>query len=502
MAPWDLVIVDEEDKEMGERAGDEESVEEEQEGKGKQESQDDGGDDSSSRSEEDYRIRPAFVRGCDREQHQGPRQKDRGSGRARKLARPGRDASRQQQQQPGPPAQKRKVVCLVSDDEECGDHDHDHDYGDEKLKRPVLLRAETPKKHRIGSAPAPAPPPAAVPTAGIPDRKALEQERLKRVEARRKAQVQKSASDSGGGSGSGSGSRNDVSARAVPTRSFYGAGNAVGDGDGGSSCSGSSSSTVTSSNGGSSSSSSSSAATTSNGSSTSSGGSNRADKLAAVPIHPSSRSPKATRKKTVLVCLETEEDGKTDEASRRNRAVPTPPRPPPLPPSPRLPLPPPTQGPHAWYPKGTVKKTFLEGRINGPDTIRIQDVLQRDTLVTTLLSAFEWDYNWVMDLLPRHRSNHDMIFVMQGKEPADRQLAQQLFGGQPRIELVFPPMAGQVRIMHSKLMLLFHQRGGREWLRVVVPTANLTDYDWGLMTGVMENVCLPSPHTPCVCAIF
>ena len=493
MAPRNFVIVGEEGEEMGGGAGNEESVEEEEEGgkatpgKGKQ---DDEGDDSSSRSEEeDYQIKPAIdllVRGRGREQHQRPRQKDRDFGRARKHARLGRDATRQQQQQQqqqqlGPPAQKRKVVCLVSDDEECDDHDHDHDYGDEKLKRPVLLRAETPKKQRIAPTPAPAPLPTAVPTAGIPNRKALEEERLKRVEARRKAQVQKSASDSGGGS-SGGGSRSD--ARAVPTRTFYGAGNAVGDGDGGSS------------------SSSSSAATTSNGSSTNNGGSsgsNRADNSAAAPIHSSSRSPKSTRKKTVaLVCLEPEEG---DEDSRRNRAVPTSP-PPPLPPSPRRPLPPPTQGPHAWYPKGTVKKTFLENRINGPDTIRIQDVLQRDTLATTLLSAFEWDYNWVMDLLPRHRPNHDMIFVMQGKEPADRQLAQQLFGGQPRIELVFPPMAGQVRIMHSKLMLLFHRRGDREWLRVVVPTANLTDYDWGLMTGVMENVRLPSPHRPSVRAIF
>lgn len=38
--------------------------------------------------------------------------------------------------------------------------------------------------------------------------------------------------------------------------------------------------------------------------------------------------------------------------------------------------------------------------------------------------------------------------------------------------------------MHSKLMLLFHP----EYLRLVVPTANLTPYDWGEMNGVMENV--------------
>jgi hypothetical protein len=38
--------------------------------------------------------------------------------------------------------------------------------------------------------------------------------------------------------------------------------------------------------------------------------------------------------------------------------------------------------------------------------------------------------------------------------------------------------------MHSKLMLLFH----RDYLRVVVPTANLHPTDWG-EDGLMENVC-------------
>lgn len=37
--------------------------------------------------------------------------------------------------------------------------------------------------------------------------------------------------------------------------------------------------------------------------------------------------------------------------------------------------------------------------------------------------------------------------------------------------------------MHSKLQLLKYP----DYLRVVVPTANLVPYDWG-ETGVMENV--------------
>jgi hypothetical protein len=45
-------------------------------------------------------------------------------------------------------------------------------------------------------------------------------------------------------------------------------------------------------------------------------------------------------------------------------------------------------------------------------------------------------------------------------------------------------MDGQVNCMHSKLMLLFHP----EYLRIVVPSANMVPYDWGEQGGVMENV--------------
>lgn len=38
--------------------------------------------------------------------------------------------------------------------------------------------------------------------------------------------------------------------------------------------------------------------------------------------------------------------------------------------------------------------------------------------------------------------------------------------------------------MHSKLMLLFHP----DYVRVVVPTANLLPFDWGEQGGIMENV--------------
>jgi Tyrosyl-DNA phosphodiesterase len=55
------------------------------------------------------------------------------------------------------------------------------------------------------------------------------------------------------------------------------------------------------------------------------------------------------------------------------------------------------------------------------------------------------------------------------------------------IRLCFPPMPGNVNCMHSKLQLLFH----KTYLRIAVPSANLLDFDWGEMGGLMENVSYP-----------
>jgi hypothetical protein len=54
----------------------------------------------------------------------------------------------------------------------------------------------------------------------------------------------------------------------------------------------------------------------------------------------------------------------------------------------------------------------------------------------------------------------------------------------PNLRLCFPPIEPQVFCMHSKLMLFLH----RDYLRIAVPTANLTPTDWG-EDGLMENVC-------------
>ncbi|TGZ80983.1 phospholipase D/nuclease [Ascodesmis nigricans] len=149
------------------------------------------------------------------------------------------------------------------------------------------------------------------------------------------------------------------------------------------------------------------------------------------------------------------------------------------------------------YPEGRVFRTHCTGLRRSGDDIQINELLAPNLLQRALLSAFQWDYHWIMSKLPLKRNpNFHMTLVMQGKEPVEREMMQQMFNGTPRVKLVFPNMEGQINCMHSKLMLLWMKRpkntvggsDGEEFLRIVVPTANLTDYDWGEGGGFMENM--------------
>lgn len=133
------------------------------------------------------------------------------------------------------------------------------------------------------------------------------------------------------------------------------------------------------------------------------------------------------------------------------------------------------------YPRGIVKKTWALNYERTGGDVKIEEVLERSTLRTAVLSGFQWDSEWLQTKLDYPRTK--LIYVMQGKtEESRRLLRQDVKGAEAFLRLCFPPMEGQVNCMHSKLMLLFHPHK----LRVVVPTANLTKYDWG-ETGVMEN---------------
>ncbi|KAK4899395.1 hypothetical protein LTR27_003128 [Elasticomyces elasticus] len=137
------------------------------------------------------------------------------------------------------------------------------------------------------------------------------------------------------------------------------------------------------------------------------------------------------------------------------------------------------------YPTGVVKKTWAFGHERTTNDIKLEEVLEAQTLQIAVLSAFQWDVAWVMTKLkvPPNCGSTKCIFVMQAKDEAmQQQMMKETEEMRSFLRLCFPPMPGAVRCMHSKLMLLFHP----EKLRVAVPSANLLNFDWG-ETGVMEN---------------
>lgn len=137
--------------------------------------------------------------------------------------------------------------------------------------------------------------------------------------------------------------------------------------------------------------------------------------------------------------------------------------------------------PDLKYPAGVVLKTWAFGHERTGNDIKIEEVLEKRTLRTAVLSAFQWNTQWLFPKLELPRTK--LILIMQAKTELERTARRkEIEGAEDYLQLCFPPMEGQINCMHSKLMLLFHPHK----LRVVIPSANLTNYDWG-ETGVMEN---------------
>ncbi|KAI9872499.1 MAG: hypothetical protein M1830_001548, partial [Pleopsidium flavum] len=130
------------------------------------------------------------------------------------------------------------------------------------------------------------------------------------------------------------------------------------------------------------------------------------------------------------------------------------------------------------YPSGVVKKTWAFGYAREGD-IKIEEVLQKTDLQLAVLSAFQWDVEWLLRKIALDETK--MIFVMQAKEDAVKRQYERETASMSNLRLCFPSMEG-VNCMHSKLMLLSHPTH----LRVVVPSANLVPFDWG-EDGIMEN---------------
>ncbi|CEJ59480.1 hypothetical protein PMG11_08104 [Penicillium brasilianum] len=140
----------------------------------------------------------------------------------------------------------------------------------------------------------------------------------------------------------------------------------------------------------------------------------------------------------------------------------------------------PTAQPLMQYALGVVKKTHVAKKLRTGKDITIEEVLQPADLKVAVLSSFMWDIEWLFSKFDTKKTR--FILMMGAKEEATRSQYRQETASMRTLDLCFPPMEPQVNNMHSKLMLLYHPG----YLRVAVPTANLTQADWG-ENGLMEN---------------
>ena len=134
------------------------------------------------------------------------------------------------------------------------------------------------------------------------------------------------------------------------------------------------------------------------------------------------------------------------------------------------------QGP--VFSTGIVKKTWAFGHARNGDDIKLEEVLQKDSIDLAVLSSFQWDIDWLLAKINTRSTR--ITLIMQAKDQATKQQYLRETATMPNLRLCFPSMEGQINCMHSKLMLLSHPTH----LRVAVPTANLVSYDWG-ETGIV-----------------
>jgi hypothetical protein len=126
------------------------------------------------------------------------------------------------------------------------------------------------------------------------------------------------------------------------------------------------------------------------------------------------------------------------------------------------------------YPRGVIKRTWAH-KHPGSDDIKIEEVFQASDLNIAVISAFQFDTAWVLTKL--NPNKHKQIWFMNAKEAWLRQkmLDELKESDIKNLKPHFPPMGGKISSMHSKLMVLVHEK----YLRIVVPTANMIKFDWG-----------------------
>ncbi|KAK7539252.1 tyrosyl-DNA phosphodiesterase-domain-containing protein [Phyllosticta citricarpa] len=131
------------------------------------------------------------------------------------------------------------------------------------------------------------------------------------------------------------------------------------------------------------------------------------------------------------------------------------------------------------YLKPTIKKTWCFGQPRGND-VKIEEVLQKDKLQLVALSTFQFDTAWWMNKINPFKTKQ--VWAIGATSEAMKDSFAEGPTMIPNLVICFVDMSGIKTINHGKFLILSFPTH----LRVVVTSANLTDYDWG-ERGNMEN---------------
>ncbi|ODV90259.1 hypothetical protein CANCADRAFT_1990 [Tortispora caseinolytica NRRL Y-17796] len=131
---------------------------------------------------------------------------------------------------------------------------------------------------------------------------------------------------------------------------------------------------------------------------------------------------------------------------------------------------------------GVVLKIAVQGYPR-EDDITIEELWDAEHIEHAVLSSFCTHYPWVLSKLCKG-IRKDLTFITVDDAMNDKDVMNHAGKHLKSVNQVRPYLGGNVRTMHSKLQLLFY----KDRLRLCIPSANLTDYDWGEAGGVLENI--------------
>ncbi|KAJ3301825.1 hypothetical protein HDV03_000292 [Kappamyces sp. JEL0829] len=113
--------------------------------------------------------------------------------------------------------------------------------------------------------------------------------------------------------------------------------------------------------------------------------------------------------------------------------------------------------------------------VNSGRCIGIKELVQPH-LKIAICSAYVLDDQWLLDIFPK---DTPLLFCTQ--KPKGVPILTSVLAVSPFLTFIFPPLKGEYGCMHIKLMIMIYDTH----VRVVVPSANLIDYDWSKIENIL-----------------